>query len=229
VKFYADSRSRLARRLAVDLLVLVWTVLAVVLGLVVHAQILRLQAVGTAISVTGQTFNSWIGDFGSSVPGQSLPIIGSTLSDYLNQLTGSLKVHSGDLLISHGNEANNLIAALAGYAAVATVVVAILLVTVPYLGFRIAGAREMGASQAFVESARAGGRTREAESLLAFRALATLRFTRIMQVSADPVGDLTTGNRAGLASAMMTRMGLDTKRLYGDTPLPIPSSSGRRT
>jgi hypothetical protein len=226
MKFYADSRSRLARRLAVDLLVLVWTVLAVVLGLIVRAQIVRLQAIGTAISDTGQTFNGWIGDFSSAVPGQGLPIIGGALSDYLNQLASSLKVHSGDMLISHGHAANDMIASLASYLAIATAVVAILLVTVPYLGFRINGAREMGAGQAFVESARAGDRTREAEALLAFRALATVRFTRIMRVSQDPLGDLNTGNHAGLASAMMTRMGLDPKRLYGDLPLAVPSPSG---
>jgi hypothetical protein len=225
VKFYADSPSRRVRRLAVDALVLIWTAFAVLLGLVVNAQILRLQAIGTAIINTGQTFNGWIGDFSSSVPGQSLPVIGNALSDYLNQLSSSLKVHSGDVLISHGNNANDVIASLASYVAIVTAAVAILLVTVPYLGFRIGGAREMGAGKAFVESARGDGRTREAEALLAFRAVATLRFTRVMRVSADPMGDLNTGNHARLATAMLSHMGLDTRRLYGDAPLPIPSPS----
>lgn len=231
MKFYADNPSRRARRLAVDVFVLIWTVFAVVLGLLVNAQILRLQAIGTAIVNTGQTFNGWIGDFSSSVPGQSLPIIGNALGDYLSQLSSSLKVHSGDVLISHGNNANDVIASLAGYLAVATAAVAILLVTVPYLGFRIAGAREMGAGQAFVESARGDDRAREAEALLAFRALATLRFTRIIRVSADPVGDFNTGNHARLASAMLSSMGLDTRRLYGDAPLPrrLPSDGKRLT
>ena len=155
------------------------------------------------------------------MPGTGLPLIGNALSDYVNQLSGSLKAHSGDLLITHGQQANDLIALLANYAAIATGVVAILLVTVPYLGFRIAGARERGAGQAFVESARAGDRRREAEALLAFRGLATLPFAQIMRASGDPVGDLETGNHAGLARAMLTRMGLEPKRLYGDTPLAI--------
>jgi hypothetical protein len=91
VKFCADSRILLARTLAMDLLVLLWTVGGVVLGLIVHTQILRLQGLAPSIRDTGRTFNAWIGDFSASVPGQALPIIGGARSDYLNQLIGTLR------------------------------------------------------------------------------------------------------------------------------------------
>lgn len=228
MKFYADGFGRFVRQVASDLVVFVWTALGIRLGMEVHAQILRLQVIGDALKETGRTFNGWIADFGAALPGQSLPIIGSSLTDYLKRLSSSLKSQSGDPLISHGNQINDLIASLAFYFGICTAVLALLLVTVPYVAFRIAGAREMGAAQAFVESARTGGRVREAEALLAFRALATLRFTRIMRVSADPVGDLTSGNYERLADAMMGRMGLNTRRLYGASRPPRLNAPHRR-
>jgi hypothetical protein len=223
VKLYADDRAAMLRRLALDLVVLAWTGLGIWLGFLVHDQLLNLRAIGTAIGDVGRTLNGWISDFGSSIPGQGAPIIGSALSDYVDRLSSSLRQSSGDQLISRGNQLNDLIGSLALYVGIVAGAVVVLAVLVPYTLRRVAGAREMGAGRAFVESARAGGRVREAQALLAFRALATLPFTRIMRVSGDPVGDLADGEHAALAGAMLARMGLEPRRLYG------PGDSGNLT
>jgi hypothetical protein len=215
VKLYADDRAAMLRRLALDLVVLAWTGLGIWLGFFVHDQLLKLRAIGTAIADTGRTLNGWISDFSSAIPGQGAPIIGNALSDYVDRLTSSLRASSGDLLVSRGNQLNELIGSLALYVGIIAGAVVVLAVLVPYTLRRVAGAREMGAGRAFVESARAGGRVREAQALLAFRALATLPFTRIMRVSSDPVGDLADGEHAALAGAMLARMGLEPGRLYG--------------
>jgi hypothetical protein len=215
VKLYPDDRAPMVRRLALDLAVLAWTGLGVWLGFLVHDQILKLRAIGTAIGDTGRTLNGWISDFSSAVPGQGAPIIGSALGDYVDRLEKALHAHSGDLLVSRGNQLNDLIASLALYVSITAAAVVVLAVVVPYSLRRVGGAREMGAGRAFVESARAGGRVREAEALLAFRALATLPFARIMRVSRNPVGDLAEGDHTALAGAMLASMGLQARRLYG--------------
>jgi hypothetical protein len=224
MKLYSDDPRRRNWRMVVDGLIACWTIGAGILGLWVHAEILNLQAIGTSISQTGRTFNSWIDDFRMAVPGQNIPLIGSALSDYLKGLADSLQSSSGDSLTNYGQEINGFVASLAVYLGIAACLLAVLCLTTPYLIFRLRRAREMGEARTFVESARAKGQVRQAEGLLAFRALVTLRFTRIVDVSDDPLGDLVIGNHQALANEMLSLLGLDGKRLYGSPGggLPVP-------
>jgi len=50
--------------------------------------------------------------------------------------------------------------------------------------------------------------------VLAYRAVAQLRFTELMKASQDPIGDLAAHHYDGLATAMLKRAGLESFRLY---------------
>jgi len=89
----------------------------------------------------------------------------------------------------------------------------ILLVLLPYTGWRWRDMRETGAALAFVRIAAMTGRADAARAVLAYRAVSTLSFRQLMRASADPVGDLVEHRYDKLASAMLLRAGIDPTRL----------------
>jgi len=89
----------------------------------------------------------------------------------------------------------------------------ILLVLVPYGGWRWRDMRETGAALAFVRIASITGRADAARAVLAYRAISSLSFRQLMSASADPVGDLVEHRYERLASEMLKRAGLDPTRL----------------
>jgi hypothetical protein len=78
--------------------------------------------------------------------------------------------------------------------------------------------RELTAAVAFVRVAERTGRVREANAVLAHRAVALLPFRQLMRASADPVGDLAAGRHEALAAAMLRRAG--TRPLVASRTLP---------
>lgn len=223
VKLYPDGARGAAKRIVADLLAAAWTAASIVAGLRVHDLVLSLRVVATAITDTGRTFNSWIDTFQNVAP-VNIPLIGGAISDYLRGLAGSLRASTGDVLVSNGSSLYAQIGTIALGLGVIAGLVPFLAVVVPFAFWRWRDVREMGAAAAFVRMAARTGRVEEARALLAFRAVSKLPFRRLMQVSADPIGDLQSQMYEALAGEMLRAAGLGPARLA--TPphseLPVP-------
>ena len=189
LKFYPDPPGRRFGLLLLDLAVVVWGALWVAAGMTVYRLVTALWAVSDAISSTGRTFNSWISDFRHAVP-RNIPFVG----DYLSSATDALQRHTGNPLIQTGAQAHDSIQQLATTLALVIAAPPILIVGMLYLLWRWRMAREMGSALAFVRAAERSGNLEQARALLAFRAVATLPFSRLTRASKDPVGDLSGGH-----------------------------------
>jgi hypothetical protein len=220
LKFYPDRPGPRFGLLLLDLAVVIWAAIWVAAGMTVYRLVTALWAVSDAISSTGKTFNSWIGDFRHAVP-RNIPFIG----DYLSSATAALQKHTGDPLIQSGAQAHDSIQQVATALAVLTAAPPILIVGVLYLIWRWRQAREMGSALAFVRAAEQSGTLEQARALLAFRAVATLPFSRLMRASKDPVGDLSGGHHDRLAAEMLRSAGLESFRLFRRWPAQLDEAT----
>lgn len=219
LKFYPDRPWARFAQLLLDLLVVAWAAAWIAAGLAVYRLVTALWVVSDAISGTGHTFNAWIADFRHAFPG-NLPIIGG----YLSSAANALQQHTGDSLIQTGAQAHDTIQQFGIAMAVLTAAPPILIVGGLYSIRRWRSAREMGAALAFVQAAERSGSLEQARSLLAFRAVASLPFTRLMSASRDPVGDLSAHRYDELASEMLRSAGLESFRLYRRWPRQLETS-----
>src|SRR2546430_1358626 len=103
----------------------------------------------------------------------------------------------------------------------------IILVLVPYAGWRWSDSRETGAALGFVRIASMTGRADAARAVLAYRAVSSLSFRQLMTASPDPVGDLVEHRYDRLAKAMLLRAGLDPTRLAPPDLPELPPHRGR--
>jgi hypothetical protein len=213
LKFYPDRPGRRFAYLLLDLMVVVWAAVWVAAGLAVYRLITGLWVVSDAIGGTGRTFNEWIGDFRRVLSG-NIPILGR----YLSTTADALQKHTGDPLIQTAAQAHDSIQQFAVGLGILTAAPPILIVGGLYLIRRWRQAREMGAALAFVRAAEQGGTLEQARALLAFRAVATLPFRRLMRASRDPVGDLGARRYDELAAEMLRSAGLESYRLYRRWP-----------
>jgi hypothetical protein len=201
-------------RLLLDLLVVLWTAGWAVAGWMAYQLVTALQVVADAISRTGATLNDWVRDFENAVPG-NIPGISGALRD----LAAALRRTAGDPLIQRGMEAHDTIQHLAIAVGLFVAVLPIVTVTGSYLIWRVRDVRELTAAAEFVRVAERSGRIREANAVLAYRAVALLPFRQLMGASADPIGDLAAGRHEALAAAMLRRA--------GTRPLAPPRAAGR--
>jgi hypothetical protein len=222
LKFYPDRPGARFAYLFLDLMIVVWAAVWVAAGLAVYRLVTALWVVSDAISGTGRTFNEWIGDFRKILSG-NVPILGR----YLSTTADALQKHTGNPLIQTGAQAHDSIQQFGVALGILTAAPPILIVGGLYLVRRWRQAREMGAALAFVRAAEQGGSLEQARALLAFRAVATLPFTRLMRASRDPVGDLSSRHYDELAAEMLRSAGLESFRLYrrwpgqlGESPTP---------
>jgi hypothetical protein len=220
LKFYPDRPGRRFAQLLLDVAALIWAGVWVAAGMAVYRQVTALWLVSDAISGTGRTFNSWITDFRHAVP-RNIPLIG----DYLSSAANALQKHTGDPLIQTGAQAHDSINQVAVALAVVTAAPPILIVGGLYVIWRWRRAREMGSALAFVRAAERSGTIDQARALLAFRAVATLPFSRLMRASQDPVGDLSGGRHDHLAAEMLRSAGLESFRLYRRWPRQLDETS----
>jgi hypothetical protein len=194
-------------------MIVVWAAIWVAAGLAVYRLVTALWVVSDAISGTGRTFNEWIGDFRKILSG-NVPILGR----YLSSTVDALQKHTGDPLLQTGAQAHASIQQFAIALGILTAAPPILIVGGLYLIRRFRQAREMGAALAFVRAAERSGSLEQARALLAFRAVATLPFRRLMRASRDPVGDLSSRRYDELAAEMLRSAGLESFRLYRRWP-----------
>jgi hypothetical protein len=209
LKFYPDHVPARLPRILGDMLITFWVVVWAVAGYAVYQVVEGLQAVANGITGTGQTLDAWIQSFRNAVP-RGIP----GLSSFLTGVADGLQHNSGDQLITFGAQARDTINHMALAFGLITALPPILIVGASYLFWRWRDAREMGAALAFVQAAERSGRLYQAKAVLAYRAVAQLRFTELMKASQDPIGDLAGHHYDGLAAAMLKRAGLESFRLY---------------
>lgn len=221
LKFYPDHVPARIPRVMGDMLVTLWVVAWALCGFAVYQVVEGLQAVADGISGTGHTLDAWIESFRNAVP-RGIPGI----SSFFTGIADGLQRNSGDQLITFGGQAHQTIDHMAIAFGLVTAVPPILIVGGTYLFWRWRDAREMGAALAFVSAAERSGRLEQAKAVLAYRAVAQLRFTELMKASADPIGDLAAHQYDGLASAMLKRAGLESFRLYDRGAARLSEPSG---
>jgi len=209
-------------RVLADTVTLGWTIVWAYLGFLIYQTVMGLQVIADGIRNTGITFNGWIASFKNAVPG-GIPFLTQFLIDAAN----ALKRFSGDPLISTGNQIHDAILQTAIVLALLVAVPPIMLVLLPYAGWRWRDMRETGAALAFVRIASMTGRAEQARAVLAYRAVSTLSFRQLMSASADPVGDIAERRYDRLADAMIKRAGLDPTRLAAHDLPELPPHRGR--
>ena len=202
LKPYPDSRWPAFLRVLADTVVFFWTVVWAYLGWLIYQTVMGLQAIADGMTNTGATFNKWIAAFRQVIP-NDVPLLTKFLQDMANAL-------------QHYSITLALLVALPP----------ILLVLLPYGGWRWRDMRETGAALAFVRVASITGRADAARAVLAYRAVSTLSFRQLMSASADPVGDLVEHRYERLANAMLKRAGLDPTRLAPPDLPELPPHRG---
>jgi hypothetical protein len=222
IKLYPDRRWPALMRVLADTAVVLWTIVWAYLGFLIYQTVMGLEGIADGIISTGKTFNSWIDSFKHAVPG-GIPY----LTKFLMDTADALRRYSGDPLISTGHQIHDTILHVAIVLALLIALPPILLMIIPYGGWRWRDMREVGAALAFVRIASMTGRADQARAVLAYRAVSTLSFRKLMSASADPVGDLAEHRYDRLANAMMKRAGLDPTRLApSDLPELPPHREG---
>ena len=221
LKIYPDRRWPAFLRVLADTIVFFWTVAWAYLGWLIYQTVMGLEAIADAITNTGSTFNQWIAAFKKAVP-SDIPV----LTKFLQDTADTLRHFSGDPLVATGHNVHDAIFRVAIVLALLVAVPPILLVLVPYSGWRWRDMRETGAALAFVRIASITGRADAARAVLAYRAVSSLSFRQLMSASADPVGDLAERRYDRLANAMLLRAGLDPSRLAPPDLPELPPHRG---
>jgi hypothetical protein len=222
IKAYPDRRWPAFLRVLGDTVTVSWTIVWAYLGFLIYQTVMGLEVIADAIINTGKTFNGWILSFKNAVPG-GIPV----LTSFLQNAADALKKFSGDSLISTGGQIHDAIFQTALVLALLVAVPPIMLVLLPYAGWRWRDMRETGAALAFVRIASMTGRAEQARAVLAYRAVSTLSFRQLMSASADPVGDIAERRYDRLADAMIKRAGLDPTRLAPHDLPELPPHRGR--
>lgn len=224
LKVYPDRGWPAFLRVLADTVVLLWTVAWAYLGFLIYQTVMGLEVIADGITSTGLTFDQWIASFRRVVPG-GIPL----LTQFLLNLADTLKQYSGDPLVSAGHNIHDAIFHFAVILALLVALPPILLLLLPYSGWRWRDMRETGAALAFVRIAAMTGRSDAARAVLAYRAVSTLSFRQLMSASADPVGDLVEHRYERLANAMLLRAGIDPTRLPPPELPELPPHRGRRS
>lgn len=221
IKIYPDRRWPAFLRVLADTVTVAWTILWAYLGWLIYETVMGLEVIADGITNTGTTFNGWIASFRHAVPG-GIPL----LTQFLLNVADTLKKYSGDNLVSTGHHIHDAIFQLAIIMALLIAIPPILLVLLPYGGWRWRDVRETGAALAFVRIASLTGRADQARAVLAYRAVSTLSFRALMSASADPVGDIAERRYGRLANAMLLRAGIDPDRLAPSDLPELPPHRG---
>ena len=221
IKVYPDRRWPAFLRVLADTVTVGWSIVWAYLGWLIYQTVLGLEVIADGITSTGTTFNAWIASFRHAVPG-GIPF----LTQFLLDTADALKKYSGDSLVATGHQIHDAIFQTAIVLGLLVALPPILLVMLPYAGWRWRDMRETGAALAFVRIASMTGRAEQARAVLAYRAVSTLSFRALMSASADPVGDIAERRYDRLADAMLKRAGLDPTRLAPHDLPELPPHRG---
>ena len=217
-----ESRFPQRSILAIDVLVVLWTLAWVVLGVAVGSFVARLGAAGEGLEDAGGA----IVRAGDSVDSLSdLPLVGEGFDTLAGEIRG-LGRDTSERGRSIRDDVDRL-AVLVGAGLALGPTIPVLVLWVPP---RLSRERER---RALTRSLRAGDGL--AMSYLANRAVATRGFRELQRVSDDPVGDLTSGRYEALAKLELDHLALrPTPRLAAlagalSSKPASPEAGGRRT
>src|SRR2546428_296620 len=140
LKPYPDSPWPAFLRVLADTVVFFWTVVWAYLGWLIYQTVMGLQAIADGMTNTGATFNKWIAAFRQVIP-NDVPL----LTKFLQDMANALQHYSGDQLVSAGHNIHDAIIRVAITLALLVALPPILLVLLPYGGWRSPDTREAGA------------------------------------------------------------------------------------
>ncbi|TCK20054.1 hypothetical protein [Pseudonocardia endophytica] len=195
MRWYAERPGRLVPQLVADLLVLVWIVVAVLVGTAVRDGLLALQGPARTLATAGgqvrDTFT------GASQTASGLPFVGDDLARALTP-----GVDAGAGLAQAGQDYGDSIGTLATAAGLLVPLALLLPVLLTWLPLRLRYARRAGAAVAARSSS---------PDLLALRALSRAPVRTLRNVSPDPAADWRAGDPSvtrRLASLELESLGL---------------------
>jgi hypothetical protein len=180
---------------AIDVLVVLWTVVWIVLGVAVGTFVERLGAVGDGLEDAGQA----IGRAGEAVGQLSdVPLVGEGFSDVAAEIQGV-----GRDTVARGRSVEDDVDRLALLIGVSLALGPTLPILAVWLPPRVSRERER---RALRTSLRRGDGA--ALAYLANRAVATRLFRELRAVSDDPIADLAAGRYEALASLELDHLSL---------------------
>ena len=193
--------SRLPQRsiVAIDLLVVVWTIAWIVLGIAVGTFVERLGAVGEGLEDAGQA----IGRAGDAVDTLSdVPLMGEGFSTVAEEIRGI-----GRETAQNGRSVENDVDSLAVLIGAGLALGPTLPILAVWIPPRVSRERERHALRKSLKSD-----DRVALAYLANRAVATRLFRELRTASDDPVADLAAGRYEALASLELDHLSLGSFR-----------------
>src|SRR5256714_6570819 len=224
LKIYPDRRWPAFLRVLADTIVSFWTVVWAYLGWLIYQTVMGLEVIADGIKNTGNTFNQWIAAFRAGIPG-GIPL----LTKFLQDTADTLRHYSGGQLVVAGQTFHEAMFRVAIILALLVALPPILLVLLPYSGWRWRDMRETGAALAFVRIASITGRADAARAVLAYRAVSSLSFRQLMTASPDPVGDLVEHRYDRLPPPPPQAAGAGPPPPAAPRPPPRPPPPRRRT
>ncbi|HET9671894.1 MAG TPA: hypothetical protein VFQ40_03490 [Actinomycetota bacterium] len=210
----ASITSRIPQRtiVAIDLVVLTWTIVWIVLGITVGTFVARLGVVGDGLQDAGRA----IGRAGDAVDRLSdVPLVGEGFAAVATEVRDV-----GRETVADGRTVRDDIDRLAWLIGISLGLAPTLPVLAAWVPPRVARERER---RALRRSLRSDDPV--ALGYLANRALASRGFRELTAVSDDPLGDLRAGRYRGLASLELDHLGLQRRR----RPLARPVGRTPRT
>lgn len=181
MKLYAANPGRFLGQLLADLLFVVWLLLWVWAGQVVHGATMQLAEPGRQVTESATTISDSMTDAGGVLA--DLPLVGEQARAPFDQAAGA----AGGLADA-GRAQVRAVSELAGWLRLAVIGIPVLVVALFYLPARVR----------FVRRATAGARFLDGDpdlDLFALRALATQPLTVLSGVDADPAAAWRAGDR----------------------------------
>lgn len=185
MKLYADGQVRRTRQVAGDVLLLLWVVLWVWLGNVVHDATLALAVPGEKIQAAGGDLADRLREAGSAVG--SIPLVGDQASAPFDGAG-----RAADQIVAAGAAQVDAVQHLAWWLGVLVAAAPILVLAAVYVPLRWRFVRRATASRRFVD---ADTDPSTGLDLFALRAMALQPLDRLARVSPDPVRAWRDGDR----------------------------------
>jgi hypothetical protein len=174
LKLYADTPGRRTAQLVADLCFVLWLVLWVWVGNVIHDGTMALAEPGRQTAEAATDLSGSLSDAGEYLRG--VPIVGDDVAEPFEQASGA-----SDSLAASGRSEVSAVERLAWWLGLSIAAIPILLVAVVHLPLRWRFARRATAGARFVDAA-------EDLDLFALRALARQPMHVLARVSDDPAG-----------------------------------------
>ena len=172
---YADTPGRRTFQLVADLLFVLWLVLWVWVGLVVHDGTMALAAPGRQTDESASAMAGQLRDAGGAL--DDVPLIGDEVATPFDKAA-----EASDGIAAAGRSSVRAVEKLAFVLGMAIALIPILVVMAFYLPGRLRFVREATAGARFIDSA-------DDLDLFALRALANQPMRVLARVSDDPAGD----------------------------------------